>query len=86
MNRNDIGFQLHWHAGRVRIISAAFSPLPEVHFRRRGQSDATDGNSSHPKSTVAITFKDISTTMAEVAKTVARQLPGFKLGQKQIFL
>lgn len=24
--------------------------------------------------------------MAEVAKTVARQLPGFKLGQKQVFL
>ncbi|KAJ3520979.1 hypothetical protein NM208_g13496 [Fusarium decemcellulare] len=27
-----------------------------------------------------------TTTMAEVAKTVARQLPGFKLGQKQVFL
>lgn len=37
-------------------------------------------------STVATTSTGTTTIMAEVAKTVARQLPGFKLGQKQVFL
>lgn len=39
-----------------------------------------------PDRFIAISPTGTTTTMAELAKTVARQLPSFKLGQKQVFL